>query len=272
MSSKVAEQIKALKELQEIDRQIRDIERAKQDLPQRRASLQQTRERERADLTNAAQLVTRNDTERMRLEKEIKFDQEALARFEERAKDVTSPDAFAAASRELETRRKSIKEKEDTIVRLMEEKEVLQKKSAQIQAEFVKVDEQHATEEKQLEGQNAEVDQKTVGLRKQRAEMASHVEKSLLSRYDQIFKRRDGVAIVAVKGEVCTGCDMGVPPQIVNFVRSGEAGIQTCPHCSRILVWEPREAPEEKPKRKRASKKKTPGDDGDEDADEASAE
>jgi hypothetical protein len=60
---------------------------------------------------------------------------------------------------------------------------------------------------------------------------------------------------------------MGVPPQIANFVRSGEQGVQVCPHCSRILYWEPANAPAEKPKRTRKGKKgKGDGDDEDVDA------
>lgn len=258
MSSKVAEQIRLLKELQEIDRKIRDIEKAKSDLPKRRQDLANARARERADLEGSKGLVKKNDEERRRLEKEIEFDKEALTRFEQRTQEVTSPDAFNAANRELETRRRTIKEKEETILRLADEKQVLEKKAVAVEAEFVNVDKKYAEQEKELEAQNASVDAQTAGLRGQRAELAKGVtDKSLLSRYDQIFKRREGVAIVAVRNEVCQGCDMGVPPQIANFVRSGEQGIQQCPHCSRILEWMPSDRPAEgAPKAKRSRKKK----------------
>lgn len=256
MSSKIAEQIKLLRELQEIDRQIREIERAKSDIPKRRQELASARARERADLDGSKGLVKRNDDERRRLEKEIEFDRDALARFEERTKDVNSPDAFNAAAKELDTRKKSIKEKEDQIVRLTEEKAVLEKKAAQVETDFATVDVKYADQEKELETQNAAVDAQTVGLRGQRVEMAKGIEKGLLSRYDAIFKRREATSIVAVRGEVCQGCDMGVPPQIVNFARSGEMGVQSCPHCNRILVWEPSGKPEVADKPKRATRKK----------------
>jgi predicted nucleic acid-binding Zn-ribbon protein len=262
LSSKVAEQIKALREIQEVDRQIREIERAKTDLPQKRAGVRAARERERADIDASKALVGKNDEERRRLEKEIAFDKDALARFEARAREVTSTEAFAAAGKELETRKKSIAEKEDTVMKIMEEREVLEKKAAQLEADFAGVGKKYDEQEKELEAQNAEVDQKTLGLRQQREAMAKAIDKSLLARYEQIFKRREGSAIVAVRGEVCQGCDMGVPPQIANFVRSGEQGVQTCPHCSRILVWEPREAPAEAPaKPKRTRKKKADAED-----------
>jgi hypothetical protein len=90
--------------------------------------------------------------------------------------------------------------------------------------------------------------------------MAKGIDRSLVARYDQIFARREGRAVVAVRAEVCQGCDMGVPPQIVNFTRSGEQGVQTCPHCSRILYWEPAEGTGEKPKAKRGGGRKKKGD------------
>lgn len=272
MSGKVAEQIKLLKELQEIDRQIRDIEKAKSDLPKRRLDLANARARERADLEGSKGLVKKNEAERHRLEKEIEFDRDALSRFEQKTQSVDTPDAFNAANKELETRRRSIKEKEEQILRLGEEKEVLAKKAAQVETDFAAVDVKYAEQEKELEAQNAAVDQQTSGLRATRGEMAKGIEKSLLSRYDQIFKRREGVAIVAVRNEVCQGCDMGVPPQIVNFARSGEQGVQTCPHCSRILVWEPSERPAETEKPKRTRKKKEAASKSDQTAPEAELE
>ena len=257
MSSKVSEQIRLLRELQVIDTQIREIERAKSDLPRRREDLQKARARDRADIDAAKGQLTRNDQERQRLEKEISWDRDALTAFEDRTKNLTHADAISAQGKELETRRKSIKDKEDLVLKLAEEREVVEKKIQQLEADFSGVDKKYAEEEKELEKANAEVDTRTVGLRGQRAEViAKGIDKSLVTRYDQLFTRREGRAVVAVKGEVCQGCDMGVPPQIVNFTRSGEQGIQTCPHCSRILFWEASEAPAEKPKKTRGRKKK----------------
>lgn len=267
----MAEQIRLLRELQVIDTQIREIERAKSDLPRRRDELKAARSRDRADIDATKTQIKRNEEERARLEKEIAWDKEALAAFEDRTRNLSSADAISAQSRELETRRKSISEKEDIIVRLLEEKDVLAKKSAQLEQDFSGVETKYADQEKEIEKVNAETDAKTADLRAQRAEMAKGIDRSLVSRYDQVFARREGRAVVAVKGEVCQGCDMGVPPQIVNFTRSGEQGVQTCPHCSRILYWEPSDAKAptgEKPKAKRGGRKKKT----EEPAEEASAD
>lgn len=255
----MAEQIRLLKELQVIDTQIREIEQAKSDLPKRRDELRAARTRDRADVDGTKSQVKRNEEERARLEKEIAWDKEALAAFEERTKSLTSADAVAAQGKELDTRRKSIREKEDMILKLLEEREVIAKKAAQIEVEFAGIEQKYADQEKEIEKVNAETDLRTADLRAKRTEMTQGIEKGLLVRYDQVFKRREGRAVVPVKSEVCQGCDMGVPPQIVNFARSGEQGVQTCPHCARILFWEPSDAKAatgEKTKAKRAPRKK----------------
>lgn len=255
----MAEQIRLLRELQVIDTQIREIERAKSDLPRRRDELKAARSRDRADVDATKAQIKRNEEERARLEKEIAWDKDALAAFEDRTRNLSSADAISAQGRELDTRRKSIQEKEEIIVRLMEEREILSKKAAQLEQDFSGIESKYAEQEKDIEKVNAETDEKTADLRAKRAEMAKGIDRTLVSRYDQVSVRREGRAVVPVRGEVCQGCDMGVPPQIVNFARSGEQGVQTCPHCSRILYWEPSDAkpaPAEKPKAKRASRKK----------------
>jgi RNase P subunit RPR2 len=53
-----------------------------------------------------------------------------------------------------------------------------------------------------------------------------------------------GKGIVAIKGNVCTGCHMILPVQFANEVRLGEE-IVFCPYCSRILFYEESEEGEE---------------------------
>ena len=80
-------------------------------------------------------------------------------------------------------------------------------------------------------------------LRAQRAEMAKGIDKALVARYDQIRTRREGRALVAVKGEVCLGCDMGVPPHWMSYVavRSADEAVKK-PSAPRVRPRRGREA------------------------------
>ncbi|HPO02771.1 MAG TPA: C4-type zinc ribbon domain-containing protein, partial [Treponemataceae bacterium] len=55
-------------------------------------------------------------------------------------------------------------------------------------------------------------------------------------KLERIIKSKQGVGIVAIHGNVCTGCHMILPAQFANIVRIGEK-IVYCPYCSRILYY-----------------------------------
>jgi len=64
------------------------------------------------------------------------------------------------------------------------------------------------------------------------------VDGDLRRRYEMIFSRRGGVAVVAVRGGTCQGCHMNVPPQLFNLIQRNEQLI-LCPNCQRMLFWQP---------------------------------
>ena len=71
-------------------------------------------------------------------------------------------------------------------------------------------------------------------LEARRAELATRVEPALLTRYENIRKRRGGVAVTQVIGGTCKGCNRQIPPQIaIILVRANT--IENCPNCNRII-------------------------------------
>lgn len=55
-------------------------------------------------------------------------------------------------------------------------------------------------------------------------------------KLERIIRSKQGVGIVAIHGNVCTGCHMILPAQFANEVRIGDK-IVYCPYCSRILYY-----------------------------------
>ena len=64
---------------------------------------------------------------------------------------------------------------------------------------------------------------------------------TLRVKYEQIFERRGGSAVVVVRQGVCTGCHMNVPPQMYNELQKFR-DIRQCPNCHRILFYRPENA------------------------------
>lgn len=73
-------------------------------------------------------------------------------------------------------------------------------------------------------------------LQKAEEENSAEMNKEILFKFQRIIQR-NSEGIVAVRGNVCSGCHMILPAQFANSVREGE-DIKFCPYCSRILFYE----------------------------------
>ena len=74
--------------------------------------------------------------------------------------------------------------------------------------------------------------------RQVRDRMASALDVSLRQKYEQIFERRGGTAVVEVRNGTCQGCYMNLPPQLFNELQRTR-DVRMCPNCHRILFWRP---------------------------------
>jgi predicted nucleic acid-binding Zn-ribbon protein len=83
--------------------------------------------------------------------------------------------------------------------------------------------------------------------------MAANIDPVLLQRYEMIFSRRGGIAVVEARGGTCQGCRMRLQPQLYNEIqRQFQSAIETrtarvptvhfCPNCQRILYYDERRA------------------------------
>jgi len=82
-----------------------------------------------------------------------------------------------------------------------------------------------------------QIDERLAQLEAQRKQVIPRIDPKILSQYERILLNRDGLAIVSVKNNSCKGCNMFVPPQVINLIRMYER-IVTCEVCNRILYIE----------------------------------
>lgn len=103
--------------------------------------------------------------------------------------------------------------------RLQEEEKLFKEQKAKIEARVKEIDDRLA----QLEGQ--------------RKQILPALDPKIMAQYERILAGRDGLAIVRVKENSCQGCNMSVPPQVVNLIKMYER-IITCEVCNRMLYIE----------------------------------
>ena len=92
-------------------------------------------------------------------------------------------------------------------------------------------------EKKKIETRMKEIDDRLAQLEAQRQQVIPEIEPKILVQYDRILANRDGLAIVSVKDNSCQGCNMHVPPQVINLIKMYER-IITCEVCNRMLYIE----------------------------------
>ena len=69
------------------------------------------------------------------------------------------------------------------------------------------------------------------------------IEPEWLARFDHTAKSR-GTGLAKAVNQQCSGCNMGVRPQVWNQLREGQ--LLNCDSCGRILYWDPAMTPEPK--------------------------
>ena len=72
--------------------------------------------------------------------------------------------------------------------------------------------------------------EKSVG----REKLVVQLEKDVLTKYDQVKRKKPNNAVVAALDGACGGCNMKLPPQLFNQLASAKS-LEVCPRCQRIV-------------------------------------
>ncbi|HEX5658976.1 MAG TPA: C4-type zinc ribbon domain-containing protein, partial [Polyangiales bacterium] len=137
--------------------------------------------------------------------------------------------------RELETNRKSIKDRELERDKLNAAIAQVNDSLQQHEAEFAGLKEMLATKSAEGDARIAELEGKRKIALHGRDELAAQIPRDIVSRYDAIRGRRlTGVA--EVRDGICQGCRMAVRP-MQYIVIQREEGVERCANCQRFLYW-----------------------------------
>ncbi|MGB6722909.1 MAG: C4-type zinc ribbon domain-containing protein [Terracidiphilus sp.] len=194
-------------------------------------------ERQSADASAA---LSRDDSLRNRLEREIEAHRQKAARFRAQLDSVKTPAQAEAIEHEIQFAAREIKRLEDEEFASLERSEgqesVLAQSRAQVEslaAALEKTRDRLALRQQELAAQLA-------ALNADRESVRALVEPDWLDRFDRLAAAR-GTGIARAENQQCTGCRMGLRPQTWNQLREGE--LLTCDSCSRLLYWDPALAP-----------------------------
>lgn len=141
------------------------------------------------------------------------------------------------AKREVDLLKEETGNLETELVAVMEQGEATGAKVAELEGELARLVAARDSEATELREKLARLSEQIERDRATRTEIVQTVDGDLRRRYEMIFSRRGGLAVVEIRGGTCQGCRMRVPPQLFNEIQRNQQQVILCPSCQRMLYW-----------------------------------
>ena len=232
------EQIEILASLQNADREIREKSGVKVVLL---AEIQKKEEEIRTKCADIALFRAEwSEKDKQRQEKEQLLQEESKKATEKRMRmnRIKNIKELQALQREIDQIKLGNSQLEDELIKLLEEAESYASALRAKEEELKQLEAAWREKQGEIEAQVAGIERAVAEASALRQAIATRLNRELIERYELIFSRRGGMAVVTVSDGICQGCYMNIPPQLWNEIIKSEKLI-LCPSCHRILYSKP---------------------------------
>jgi len=233
----ITEQIKLLIELQKIDTQIFDLERKKKEGPLNIQRLDEAFKKRSEILKEGQDGLKALQVGEKDKENDLASKEEMIKKYQSQLYSIKTNKEYTAMQQEIGGHEADKSVLEEEIIKILDDVEA-KKKEIEEKKTVLKKEEETLNEEKaKVKSQTKEIETRLGTLTKERQDQAARVDKSMLNKYERVLKGKDGLAMVAVANDACGGCNMNLPPQVINKIMMKNSLI-FCESCARILYIE----------------------------------
>lgn len=233
----ITDQLKTLIELQKLDGEIYRLRRDLNAQPAQAAQLKDEHAKRTLGLQTAEARTKSLELKRNQLETELGSKEQQIKKLQMQTYQVKTNKEYSALQLEIEGNKADKSVLEEEILKLMEEVDRAKGQVAS-EKEQLKVQEgELKIRLDQIEQESKKSQASIEQLQSARAALAPKVDLKMLSQYERILERKEGTALVPVRGNSCSGCNMILPPQAINEVMMSTRLIP-CESCARILYIE----------------------------------
>jgi uncharacterized protein len=153
------------------------------------------------------------------------------------AGQVGSPRELENLQHEIESLKKRQSDLEDDELEVMEKRELVQTRLAELRTEQEQVAATLADAEQRRDAAFAEIGAETEKTQAQRAETATGLPADLVTLYEKVRTSSSGVGAAALHQGRCEGCHLQLNTTDINRIREAdEDEVLRCEECRRILV------------------------------------
>jgi len=224
--------------LQRLDTAAQDAERRLADAPEREKALDARLEAARQRVTSAKERLAANQNGRRTIERDVAVHQGRLSKFREQAMSVKTNQEYHAIQHEMAFAQAEIKTREDQILELMVQADELTADVKQADAALASEQKAVEAERKNIAVESTELQASLRRIANERQTTIESIAPQVVAVFDQVARRRGGVAVAEARDGVCTICHVRMRPQVFNTVRRNDEIVQ-CEHCQRILFYVP---------------------------------
>ena len=230
------DQITALESLQHLDLELRELKETLEKYPNEISRIKEELERVNESIEKGKRGLEELRRKKQEAELRLSQNQDAIKKAEQRLFEIKTYKEYEALQKEIGETKRVNSELEEQILKDMEEVENLE---AFVNEKELELSQKQQDYEKVISDYTPKIDELKGAYEvkhEEKQKVASLLSREVLSMYERI-RRRNGVALAPARNEVCTGCNMNIPPQLFNEVLTLSRMIQ-CPNCHRILYCE----------------------------------
>jgi len=153
-----------------------------------------------------------------------------------RMSEVKSNVEYQARLKEIDSARAGATKIEDEILAVMEQIEGMEVPKREVEEKLKEADREWRETKAVVQQEGKSLEEEIDRLMARRRELAAKIPKDLYHDYRHKMEGKHGLAVAEVRDQVCQGCNMNIPPQLYNEIRSTDS-IFHCPECDRILYY-----------------------------------
>lgn len=237
MAKNVREELAQLVQLQDLDSQIFSLKKEKMGQPRQLEEIQAALDAFKAKLKSLEETKQKQQLKQKEKEMELGTKEEAIKKSQSQLGQLKTNKDYQAKLTEIESFKADKSLIEEDILRLMDDLDMT-KKFIDEEKHVVETEEKSCNEKKNLiHNRTKDIDAQLQNFEGKRKILIDAIDKKSLSYYEHILHGKDGLALVKVQNNSCQGCNMHVPPQVINEIKMYERLI-TCEMCARILYLE----------------------------------